>query len=84
MLKDQGHLYNRATALSMQFLRNKMLHNLLWGVDDSLQLPLPSMNRLNQTSLQHFQLCRVGLSLGILFYSILLSNGVADIGIKMR
>jgi hypothetical protein len=40
------------------------------GVGSSLHLTVPSMNRLNQTE-QHFQFCRVGLSLGILIFSIL-------------
>jgi hypothetical protein len=44
-----------------------LLKPVLGVVDGSLHFTVPSMNRLNQ----HFQLCGVGLSLGILIFSIL-------------
>jgi hypothetical protein len=45
---------------------------VLGGVDGNLHFPVQSITGSIKPSLQHFQFCSVGLSLGILYLSILL------------
>jgi hypothetical protein len=46
-----------------------LLKPVLWGMDDNLYFPVPSMNRLNRTEPASFSNCYVWLSLEILFFS---------------